>query len=463
MQIFACYPNRVGYEEATPVTVKAGSTASNIDLLAALHAASVSGLYLPLLGRSAANAPPLWSGAFSGTVQGEGSAALENIVVNLLTGGESGSWTAVKTVRTDTGGAYRFTGLKPGDYKIEFRNPDGIYQAQFYGSSNSGEGQVLSLGADEQRSGLDVTLALGGMISGVALLDGVLPARGISIVAVTTTGFCPCYDAIYDTQTGAYVIGGVAPGIYQVQVEYWPSGAPRLEAYYGGDRFDQAIPLTVMGGSKLQNIDILLAEDGYAGVIAGIVTGDHGEPLGGIRVNLFVAEPRLLYTTTNAQGEYRFDGLLDGSYTLQFVDPNGVWGTGYVGGGPGGGMVQPIYVRNGIASAAADIQLPRGGIIRGRVSWRNGVPGKGATVRFLQTTGSTVATVNTDAAGVYSSGPLPPGTYTLCAGSVYNWLAYACYQQGGDAGAPPASVTVAAGATTEGIDIVFGGTFLPAE
>jgi protocatechuate 3,4-dioxygenase beta subunit len=462
--VYACYPNRVPYDQAMPITVAAGSTVSGIDLNPALDPAISQFLYLPRVNTGA----PVGDAAISGMVRGERSGSLAGITATLHARNEQNIWVPVDTVRTDANGVYHFAGLVPDEYMIEFSNPEGIYISQVYGSTGSGEGKVIAIGQGEQRSGIDVTLAPGGLISGGVLLDGVLlPVGDVFVAALHADSdeLSSGYYGVYDPQTGAYVIGGLPPGAYKLKARNWDQRAAEFVTFYNGATdFATATPLTIHAGSRLQDINLILGRGGFDGVIAGVVTGDDGQPLGGMRVELVTPrqyEPgllRLLYTTTNAQGEYRLSGLSGASYSLRVVDPDGVYSTGYLDGTFQERSAGPSEVLDGVTSPPANIQLVRGGFIRGRVRWQNGAPEAGAKVEIFAQGRPTVV-VETDTAGSYFSGPLPPGSYTLCATGYHVMYMFVCFERGSE-GDTQTSVAVTQGATVEDIDILFDGNLI---
>ncbi len=418
------------------------------------------------------------AGTIRGTVRGADGIPLEGIAVHLSTpSGDlyapSGhAWTEVRTVHTDAGGSYQVDDLLPDDYLLEYRDPVGVYYAQYYGNTqNIARAQAITLHRGEQRDNVDITLALGGMIEGKALLDGILPPADALIAAYNVrVGSLSPYTASYDVQSGAYRIGGLPPGGYQVRAEasYLANYLAPVVAFYGGatDWYNATI-ITVTGGSRLTNIDINLAQNGFNGVVTGTVTGDGSIPLEGMRVELYgseidwLAAPHLLYTTTDEAGRYGFEGLLDGIYYVRVVDPGGVYSPGYSGSQVLYSQAEPVFIRNGATRGPIEVRMQRSSFLRGHVYDSTGTPVAGARVYISAAglVGSDVITMtHTDALGSYSSGPLPPSRCSVCAAlSRNNGDDHGCY------GARPADpfatseFVLAPGAALDGIDIYFGG------
>ncbi|MFN8466892.1 MAG: carboxypeptidase-like regulatory domain-containing protein [Caldilineaceae bacterium] len=419
-------------------------------------------------------------GSIRGVVRGAGGAPLRGITVHLST--PSGNlyapsghaWTEARTTHTDAGGVYQFDDLLPNDYLLEYANPDGPYCAQYFGNTQDiARARVITVGRGEQRTNVDITLALGGMISGTVLLDGSVPPADALITAQRPelgifSSYAP-YTATYDAQTGVYRIGGLLPGGYKVsaEVDYLANYVPLVTFYGGAADWDNATIITLTAGSTLNNIDINLAQHGFEGVLTGTVTGDGGVPLAGMRVELYrpgydwLTAPRLLYTATGVEGRYRFEGLHEGLYYVRAVDPSGVYSPGYSGNQVFYRLAETVYIGNGAAARPADMQMVRSGTLRGRVYNRAGEPVSGAYVYIMNSVVGNVTITQTlsGVAGSYASGPVPTGRYFVCA--ILYWSRGSdkgCY--GARTNAPEAEVlfSVAPGAVLDGIDVYLGGT-----
>jgi hypothetical protein len=213
--------------------------------------------------------------------------------------------------------------------------------------------------------------------------------------------------------------------------DYW-------EFYRGGSNSGQPTAITVTGGSTIGDIDIQLAQDDYAGIISGTVSSENGQPLAGIRVDLLKsanwAERAIVYATTDAQARYQFEGIPNGGYYLRFSDPEGVYAPAYAFDARRPYDAIGIMVAHGQSAGPVDARLLRSGSIHGQVRSAAGKLFKGTTVSLMLDTDIVIA-VKTDATGSYDSGPLPPGSYQVCAeGQVNNVFAYSCL--GYEYGAP---------------------------
>ena len=156
-------------------------------------------------------------------------------------------------------------------------------------------------------------------------------------------------------------------------------------------------------------------------------TKDSGDiPQSGITVNLVDASGTVVATTTtDADGNYSFTGLGDGTYTVQ-VDKTGPLASTEQTEDPSGqgdSRSQAItFTRSDPDVTNVNFGYAEDYTISGTVYYdkdrsetlNNGEPGfDGITVNLLNEAGATVATTTTKADGTYSFAKLPAGTYTV--------------------------------------------------
>lgn len=277
-------------------------------------------------------------------------------------------------------------------------------------------------------------------IAGVAIE---LHASSGQVVASTTTdadGFYEFTNLLPDTYS-----------VFEVQPDGWIDGKDTL-----GSVATSAGP-TLQGTATddaLLSIELLSGDVGTnynfgerLGSLAGRVHVDLDEDclqdpgeqsLQGVLITLQNQSGQTWTTTTDANGEYRFDDLLAGTYTVIESQP-----TGYFNGrqsvGSGSGQSDAANQISGIAIDASHLDLvdynfcEHVGSISGFVyhdrdndGLREPTEGEEAIsaveVTLLDDQGQQVATTVTDVDGFYSFDSLAPGTYTVVESQPDRWI-----------------------------------------
>lgn len=296
---------------------------------------------------------------------------------------------------------------------------------------------------------------------------------------VTVQLFDAANHLVATTQTdanGEYKFDNLGPGTYRVH-EVQPN------AYLqGGNEVGTVRGVTVgttNGSDDLQGI-VLVANDhgleyNFCEVLPSSISGmvhvdtnddcdyQPGEPLlAGVTIQLLDAANHLIATTqTDANGQYKFTGLVAGTYHVREIQPAGyLQGMSDVG-SVGGTSVDPdnlagIPLPAGVDALHYDFceRLPN--TIRGRVHVdTNGdcdyQPGEpllaGVTIQLLNSNGQVVGTTQTDGNGEYQFTNLPAGTYSVREGLTPPYL---------EGGAAAGSV----GGTVVGSNLITGVTLV---
>lgn len=364
------------------------------------------------------------------------------------------------TTVTDAYGNYRFDGLLPDTYRVVETQPDGY----------------LSVGAQAGTVGGEVrgVVATPDMLSDIALLGGedsigndfgeVRPARlsgnvyhdandnglfeasedgigGVTLIVYRVADMLPGATITATTNAdGSWSATGLMPGEYYV-IEHQPEGyldgldTPGTAggvAHNPGDRIDQ-IHLASGQAGEDYNFGELLPSTISGRVYVDMNTNcayDPGEPLlPGVTIHLLDASGSIIATTTtDEQGEYRFENLPPGMYGVYEVQPGG-----YLDGcdqvGTAGGFVSESdrIVAIPITSGTAAVEYNFGELLPASLSgWvyvdtnNNGVREAGergiggVTLALLNADGvPTGYTTTTNAAGFYQFDNLRPGTYQV--------------------------------------------------
>ena len=371
----------------------------------------------------------------------DGEKLYQGVTVDLL----DASGNVVATTTTDAHGAYAFTNLEEGTYKVRVRkegpiadlvqteDPDGtkdntsgditlelndpIKENVNFGyiSDNSISGTIYR---DDNRSNSHNGGEAGYPAQTVQLLD-----KDGQVIATTTT------DA-----NGNYSFDNLPDGTYSVKVV--KDGAltdlEQTEDPDGTkDSASEPIVLNEDNPTK-KNVNFGYVPDYFIkGTIYrdGNRSGalDAGEKLyEGVTVNLVDADGTVVATTTtDADGSYSFDKLPAGTYSVTVVQDGPIAGLEQTGDPDAtkDNASEPITLNN-VNPSTTDVNF--GYIADNSLSGtvyrddsRNGdqdgtEPGySGVTVQLLDASGNVVATTTTDANGTYSFSKLPDGTYSV--------------------------------------------------
>ncbi len=415
----------------------------------------------------------VWLDENSDGVQDAGEDGIPGVTVNL----RDSNGTVVATTTTDANGEYIFTALNAADYSVTVDTttlPAGLAASQTGDPDESGAcvtcdstDSAISLTAGQEYLAADfgynwvsssdagspgsgATGALGDYIWNDTDGDGVQDAGEAGIAGVTVTLYDdPDGDGVYDhavatTTTdaaGRYIFDGLSPAAYVVAVDAatLPSGfntTPTGDPDGDGDNTSE--PIVVAPGDAYLNADfgynfpaghtigdtVFMDADGD-----GVV--DAGEPgIAGVTVTLLDGSGNpIASTVTDANGQYAFPGLPDGSYTVWVNDARNVLGGLSAVSDPDGGLDS----RSAVTLAGADDlaqdfgyapphHAASDGIIgdtvfldvdgNGAVSAGEGL--EGVTVRLYDaSTGAPLSTVQTNENGQYFFGGLAAGNYRV--------------------------------------------------
>ena len=163
-------------------------------------------------------------------------------------------------------------------------------------------------------------------------------------------------------------------------------------------------------------------------VLEGTVTDSvTGAPISGAVVIVSAAGKTAYRSTSDTNGSFRIDGVLDGDYRTDFS------ATGFVAPAMNSAVTRQVRMRG--SNVRADVKLVPAGAVSGRVLDPDEQPVPGAEVT-LQVAGSLVAqTVRTDATATFHFGRVSPGSYFLDAlppkelkapkpvgGEIFGWM-----------------------------------------
>ncbi len=439
-----------GTGKAAAVTLTAGQTNNDVD----------AGFY-----RTASVGDFVWNDLNGNGVQDSGEPGVNNITVHLVTSAAPG--TPIQTTTTDAAGAYSFTGVAPGSYRVQFVL-SGSYQ---FTTRDLGGDDAKDSDAIPTSSGLTASFVLdsgendtsadAGLVEYNAAVgdkvwedldgDGVQDVGepgldGVLVKLFRSSDLVTPVATMSSAGGGAYQFTSLAPGSYVVEFSkagYTPSPAgqgsdPEADSDADPGNGQAAVSLTAgqtdntidAGLYRVASVGDTVWEDLDAdGVKDG---GETGIP--GVTVNLLSASGTTLLTdTTDGAGAYLFENLAPGNYVVEFVAPAGYrFSTANQGGDDT--LDSDASVLNGkapvtLASGESNVDVDAGLYQYASIGdfvWSDtdadGVQDGGelgianATVNLLDGLGNPFVpakTARTDASGAYHFTNLTPGSYTV--------------------------------------------------
>ena len=403
------YNGKATASEATPVSVKAGATVSNVD--AALEP----------------------GGKITGTVtDAVGKAAIAEASVC------ASSSSALRCATTNANGEYTITGLPSGEYTVKYSAS--TYASQYYnGGETPSEATPVPVTAGVTSAGINAALQVGAQISGKVTDSTTSAAVSGALVCASGDVGVGCDTT---NSSGEYTITGLATGEYTVKfsastyiAQYWNGKANASEA--------TVLPITV--GTTTPGVNAALH---VGGRITGVVTDEATKAgLDGVLACATNSSGGGNCGVTNEAGEYTISGLASGEYTVKFSAATYV--TQYFDGKASASEATPVSVTAPATRSAVDATLHVGAQITGKVTAAAGKkePVAGALVCASGSAGEDCGLSNE--AGEYTITGLESGEYQV----KFSTLTYAPQYYNGKANASEATpVSVKAGATTSGIN-----------
>lgn len=239
---------------------------------------------------------------------------------------------------SDTNGRYLITRLKPGAYRVFFDDFNWRrYAPEYYDNAPQIDiAQDVIVHADQETPNIDAQLAKSAGIQGQVTEGTGKPAAGVTIgayrfVSDTTGGFWQPILYTESDAAGSYRLGGLLPGPYRVGfavTDFTLTGSYVTEYYNNAPTLAAAQTITIAAGQIRTGVDAKLDRRPS---LAGLVTGPTSAPLSNITAALFysatspVGEKYVInagMTATDEQGNYRFDDIFVGAYTVCFSDSN---------------------------------------------------------------------------------------------------------------------------------------------
>jgi hypothetical protein len=418
----------VQYTAPSGEALQSGPANAATGLTAALTLAA--GQTLALTAETLAPLPATLTGSV--TYAGAGQAG---VTVTLLNAAGS----SVATTTSDAGGAFGFSGLAAGAYRVQYTAPSGEVLQSGPANAATGVTAAVTLAA-----GQTLALAAETLAPAPATLTGSVTYGGAGQAGVVVTLLTSAGGTVASTATdgtGAFAFTNLAAGSYQVA--YTAPSGELLQSGPASSSSGETGVLTLAAGQSLALAAETLAT--APAMLSGSVTyGGAGQS--GVTVTLLNALGGTVATaTTSSTGAFSFSNLPAGTYEVQYTAPSGeVLQSGPANSGTG--LTSAVALAAGQAVAlAAEVLAVAPATLSGSVQ-NAGVGEAGVTVALLNSAGTTINVTTTSSAGAFSFTGLAAGSYQI----QYTAPSGQVLQTGSEANAATGlspSVTLAAGQT----------------
>jgi len=351
--------------------------------------------------------------SLAGRVLEDGGAALESVRVEIF----NAVGTLVTSRTTNADGDWIAESLAGGNYFVRTRNSLGLVDKAYSDLDCNGcvitNTDPIELMRGEARTGIDLTLATGGVIDGTVSSTANGPVFGVTVNAFDAAG--EVAGSAQSATDGSFRIDGLAPGDYSVATQ---SAIGLVDELWSGLLCEP--DCTPSSGSAITldagTTETISFELDSAGRIAGTVSDTAGNQLANIRVQAFDGDARLIrQVNTGTNGEYQLGGIPAGDVfvrtdaqssftdqTWQGFDCNPICD---VANGT------PVSVTAGDTVTAVNFSLTPGSGIAGTARTTAGDLLATLKIDIFNNLGQNIATATTDAGGAYRAQGLADGRY----------------------------------------------------
>lgn len=241
-----------------------------------------------------------------------------------------GRFSDVMTVRVDGNGAFEFSEVVPGRYRVSAERNG--YVRQTYGQRGGGPGVVLEVQSKQVVDKIQFSLERGGVISGNVLDEDNEPVEGVDVRAMRVR-FVPggkqrtiALKTARTDDLGNYRLTGLSPGFYYVQAagrgEFLNFSAVATGFSYAGNFYpgvmtrEEAQRIQVAAAGETRRIDFSLREAKTYSV-SGVVIDP--QPASGPRnysVGMARGGSTFFSAGVNEEGKFTLRGLEPGEHNV---------------------------------------------------------------------------------------------------------------------------------------------------
>lgn len=334
--------------------------------------------------------------------------------------------------KTATDGTFTVGCFPPGQFYVR-ANPavTDIYVVEYYNARRTlALADPITIAGTENSANHDFHLVRGGTISGSVRTQSNLPLASVDLDVFDALGNYVSYADAMTAADGTYTLNAVEPGDYYVQAD--PTAAQGyVDAFYPG-QIDMVLAtlVHVTAGTPVAGIDIPLQA---GGTISGRVTkASSGLPIANLRVSVFNAQGTIVSAyggSTAADGTFLVGAMPAGTYFIRSAgDPVQGLAFEFYGGVYRFSQATALQVTVGADNPSRDIMLDPGWWMTGRVlAGDTHLPLPNIDIDVLApyaTEQLGALSVRSDAAGQFTIGPVPAGTWIVWADPTGVYPAY---------------------------------------
>ncbi|HEX4467417.1 MAG TPA: carboxypeptidase regulatory-like domain-containing protein, partial [Solirubrobacteraceae bacterium] len=371
---------------------------------------------------------------------------------------------------TNAKGEYTIGSLATGSYVIEFSAVP-VGGTEYAGQADGGvatflEAQTLEATEGQTTQAGTEALSLGASFEGTVVDRATgKPLKEAQICPLVITRQ-PTLNCVETNAAGEYTFLGVHAGQYLITAEASFGSGYALQFYPDVYREREAKPVVVSTGEHKKDIDFAL-EHGprISGRITSAIT-----KVGVKDVEVCAFDPEFearigpRCESTSSNGEYTYEELSPGTYTLSFFPEGSEFAEQFYNGRSFFGEGDQLVLGPETVLTNVDAVLALGGTITGTVRGNGGAPLAGSEVcAYVAATEEFAGDCGvSDSGGTYTIENLPTGTYKVeFSSETDNGVSYAAQFFGGSPSfTAGAAVSVTVGQTTAAVNetLVTGGT-----
>ncbi len=374
----------------------------------------------------------VWLDSNGNGAQDAGETGINGVTVQLL----DSSNNIIATTTTSGDGNYTFSNLAAGNYSVRVTPPAGVAETYDLDGVATANIASFSLAAGQNRTDVDFgyrgTASVGDRVWLDSNGNGTQDAGETGINGVTVQLLDSSNNVVGTATTsgdGNYTFSNLAAGTYTVRLSNLPAGLSETYDLDGVATADQAT-FTLAAGQNRTDVDFGYRYTGSVGDRVWIDSNGNGAQdagetgLNGVTVQLLDSSNNVVGTaTTSGDGNYTFNNLAPGTYTVRVSNlPAGVaetydldgvatanQATFTLGAGQNRTDVDFGYRYTGSVGDRVWIDANGNGTQDAGETGLNGV-----TVQLLDSSNNVVGTATTSGDGNYIKfNNLAPGTYTV--------------------------------------------------